>query len=596
MASTDTLLELEQAGLIALDDSPADASRALARSNGSRISISNPLIACGIRQLQKPLRRRAHIRELIDVYSRDPNGLADEDQLRLLAWRAEVSPGELTESDLLFACQLAHSRNDLHAAADFSYAAWMKYKSPKAASLFARISISLGNHSAACAIADEAPDDADELQAIAARGLMLQCMHRDAETRFRHLTEVEQNRCQGILMYLRGDYRGCIDHLSKYLSDEDPSHRLEAAVFVSASLCGAGRPEDALDICEQLQNPADSNRSTPFLLYAEHLEDMRCIALAQLGRLDEAARFLSTEYNRSLSGSNSHSDARRGLFLGETLLEMGLPRTALEYLSLSDAYSTGWEVLEWKGRVLELLARHLLPGEWVVEAPGMEVLAGDGLGHLSSNAAVVNAWQEVSNSKFNQAAEILLTEAGSQMRRQAYGEVARLVHEMGRLGFSHHTTEFWEIPLQGSYLGAKVGFAKAIASSDVSLLRRAAATFASCGANLYAAEAYAELSRLYTRLGNDRASTAARQQAASLSSRCEGAVTPALRMLAEVNHLSAREREIAGLVSRGLSDKEIADALILSPRTVGNHLYRIYRKIGVADRRELRARWGKIHL
>ncbi len=35
---------------------------------------------------------------------------------------------------------------------------------------------------------------------------------------------------------------------------------------------------------------------------------------------------------------------------------------------------------------------------------------------------------------------------------------------------------------------------------------------------------------------------------------------------------------------QGLSDKEVADKLIVSPRTVGNHLQSIYSKLGVSSR------------
>jgi DNA-binding NarL/FixJ family response regulator len=59
--------------------------------------------------------------------------------------------------------------------------------------------------------------------------------------------------------------------------------------------------------------------------------------------------------------------------------------------------------------------------------------------------------------------------------------------------------------------------------------------------------------------------------------------------------LTAREREIVGLLSRGLTDKEIAARLYVSPRTVQNQLARIREKTGRARRSDL-ARWAAEHL
>ncbi len=52
--------------------------------------------------------------------------------------------------------------------------------------------------------------------------------------------------------------------------------------------------------------------------------------------------------------------------------------------------------------------------------------------------------------------------------------------------------------------------------------------------------------------------------------------------------LTAQQREIVILASRGLTNSEIADRLFLSPRTVASHLYRSYPKLGIAGRHQLR--------
>ncbi|MDQ3827206.1 MAG: helix-turn-helix transcriptional regulator, partial [Actinomycetota bacterium] len=53
--------------------------------------------------------------------------------------------------------------------------------------------------------------------------------------------------------------------------------------------------------------------------------------------------------------------------------------------------------------------------------------------------------------------------------------------------------------------------------------------------------------------------------------------------------LSRREMEVACLVAEGLSNAEIAERLVVSVRTVENHLYRACTKLGITDRAELAA-------
>ncbi len=48
--------------------------------------------------------------------------------------------------------------------------------------------------------------------------------------------------------------------------------------------------------------------------------------------------------------------------------------------------------------------------------------------------------------------------------------------------------------------------------------------------------------------------------------------------------LTAREVDVLRLVSRGLSSKEIAASLVISPKTARNHIEHIYAKIGASSR------------
>jgi DNA-binding NarL/FixJ family response regulator len=64
-----------------------------------------------------------------------------------------------------------------------------------------------------------------------------------------------------------------------------------------------------------------------------------------------------------------------------------------------------------------------------------------------------------------------------------------------------------------------------------------------------------------------------------------GAATSAAGLAA----LTPQQREIIELAAQGLSNREIARRLVLSPRTIASHLHRSFPKLGVAGRHQLHA-------
>jgi DNA-binding NarL/FixJ family response regulator len=53
--------------------------------------------------------------------------------------------------------------------------------------------------------------------------------------------------------------------------------------------------------------------------------------------------------------------------------------------------------------------------------------------------------------------------------------------------------------------------------------------------------------------------------------------------------LTKRETQIAELVARGLSNREIAERLVISKRTVDAHVEHIFSKLGISSRMQLTA-------
>ena len=129
--------------------------------------------------------------------------------------------------------------------------------------------------------------------------------------------------------------------------------------------------------------------------------------------------------------------------------------------------------------------------------------------------------------------------------------------------------------------------ADALADDDAGAQMAVAKRLHDLGCDLFAAEAAARAARAFADAGRKASSREAVSLAAQYAAACGHVASWALQLRPEAPALTVREREIAVLAARGRTNKQIAEELFLSVRTVESHLLNACQKLGVENRRKL---------
>lgn len=136
---------------------------------------------------------------------------------------------------------------------------------------------------------------------------------------------------------------------------------------------------------------------------------------------------------------------------------------------------------------------------------------------------------------------------------------------------------------------AVAAHAESLCKGDGEGLLAASEAYEAIGDRAAAADAAAQAAVALTGAQSRNRGLFAASVAARLVQECGGLCTPATRSPASPTPLTGRQREVAELVAAGLSNKEIADRLVTSVRTVEGHLYRACQRVGATSRADLAA-------
>ncbi len=314
------------------------------------------------------------------------------------------------------------------------------------------------------------------------------------------------------------------------------------------------------------------------------------------GRLADSESAALEAFEESVLPGKSTFRGFFGFWLGWARRVRGLPRSAATVLVEADGLLRELDLYRHRTACLgELAHSYALIGDTGAAASALE----------AADAARVPSF--VMDFSYLMGARAWLAHASgerSTARRLAcewadgcrsYGQTvfeAFARHDLARLG----DPEAASGPLaaiaetvDGALIPAFATHAAALAADDARALDTVSAAFERMGALLYAAEAAAAAAGAFRRQGRKGSAMLATARANRLCEQCEGARTPALESVETLIPLTRRELEIAGLAARGLTNREIAERLDVSARTVDNHLHNAYTKLGVSRRAELAA-------
>lgn len=322
---------------------------------------------------------------------------------------------------------------------------------------------------------------------------------------------------------------------------------------------------------------------------------MRGFLYQYAGYLKEADELATAQYATAVS---DHSPMAIGFFALNLAIDavfQGRCRTALEwgYESHAMLQKIGFPFMERNALIFVAMGQAMQGAvaqarRALAELDALGVPATD---HAGTVLLVARAWTEVAAGDTGRALE-LLNEGVELARWSGAGQYESwALHDLARLGKAAEVAPVLHrlrADVEGPFTPARAAHAEALAGRDATGLEQASATFEQIGAFLVAAEAAADAAAIWRREGDPRRATAAELRSGILVSRCEGARTPTLSTAASARAvLTARELEIATLAASGLADKQIAQKLFISHRTVENKLHAVYEKVGVKSRNEL---------
>ncbi|OBA70849.1 LuxR family transcriptional regulator [Mycobacterium sp. 1554424.7] len=310
-----------------------------------------------------------------------------------------------------------------------------------------------------------------------------------------------------------------------------------------------GRIDEFVSTARQL---ADSARDVPGLAYA-NLALLLGNANLVRGAVTDAVRLV----HEAVAGVQIHA------------VTTGL--RAASYFALAEAHAKLGQAGEANDAAAG--ARSAVPADYLFMHTALSLAEGWAMaasGRLSEAVANVQEAARLARDRGQPTHELACIQAAAQ-----WGNVSGAAR-------ARELAEALSLPLAD----AVALHAKALLGGDGDGLLAASAAYRGIGDKAAAADAAAQSSVAFAASQQHKRALYAAALARELADECGGLCTPALRT-PEGLKLSGRQRDVVELVVAGLSNRQIAEKLVMSVRTVEGHIYRACQRVGAQSREEL---------
>ena len=596
MTSSAALEEAEERGLVEVN----------VRADPTEVRLTHPIYADALRQ-RLPQSRTRRIWVVLADALEGTGTQRREDLLRIAKWRLDAHVGG--DPDLFTqAARSAREMFDVQLAVRLAGAAVDSGGGVDAGFALGEAEMLSGRHEEAervlASLVPHCSSDSERAQVASARSYNRSVLMGDPAGAERIIDEalsvVEQPSARlqlrgrtAMIKLMSGEPRNALSAATDLLESPDPGVLLRGTWVSSIALAMLGRTEVSVREARRGLEFARTQAAGTQLPETQVIGAV--LALSAAGRLAEAEDDSTAAYQAALGANDREGQATFSLLLGRVRVEQG--RLAAASLAFREAAAINRELHE--TGALRWCAGGIALAEGMIGNDEAATAALAELDGLRADWMMIfepdlvdrgRAWALVAGGAVSSACQQLRSAADRAAAVENWVAEARLLHDLARLGdprgASTRLSELAEV-IDGALVHVMAAHAAALVGGAGDGLEAVSQRFDELGAALLAAEAATAAATALKAEGSSRRSTACARRAAELVQACGFPHTPGLTSHVGVGRLSKRELEVAGLAVRGKTNREIAEGLFVSVRTVQNHLQNVYGKLGVSNRDEL---------